>query len=73
LADKILQNTQFNNGEKNVRVESVLIHETRSSYAQCFRDDAYSEAFGLIDIKRVVFSDAIKAEWKNGKFLEKVL
>lgn len=72
LVDKILQNTEFNNGEKNVRVHSVLIHETKSSYAQCYKEDAYSEVFGFIDLSRVVFSDDIKKEWKNREFLDKL-
>jgi 6-pyruvoyltetrahydropterin/6-carboxytetrahydropterin synthase len=62
LIDKIIKATVFNNGEKNVRVHSVKVHETDTGYAQSFADDLYMINYKLEDI---IFSDAVKQEWKS--------
>ncbi len=68
--DHILKNTTFSNGEGDVKVSSVRVHETKTGYAEAFRDD-----MDLIelDIKKVVFSDEIISEWKNKDELLKIL
>lgn len=62
IIDKILQATEFNNGEKEVEVCSVRVHETDTGYAEAFRDDLSWYNFNL---KSIVFSDGIKKEWKD--------
>jgi 6-pyruvoyltetrahydropterin/6-carboxytetrahydropterin synthase len=68
--DHILKNTRFSNGEGDVQVSSVRVHETETGYAEAFVSD-----MDLIelDIKKVVFSDEIVNEWKNKNELLKIL
>jgi 6-pyruvoyltetrahydropterin/6-carboxytetrahydropterin synthase len=66
IIDKILNLTVFNNGEKNVKLHSIRVHETDTGYAECFREDAYNfENMGKIELKNIIFSERIKKEWKN--------
>jgi 6-pyruvoyltetrahydropterin/6-carboxytetrahydropterin synthase len=39
LADHILRNTEFVNGEQNIEIHSVIMHGTQTGYAQCFISD----------------------------------
>lgn len=64
LIDSVLYQTKMNNGESGVTLSSIIVHETDTGYAQCFREDAYSRKMGLIDIEEVVYSDAVRADWK---------
>ena len=70
LIDKILQATEFKNGEGEVRVKSVRVHETETGYAEAFLEDLEWFKFSLTDI---VFSEAIKAEWKDAKMYDKLI
>ncbi len=72
LIDTLLQKTQMNNGEKGVSLKSIIIHETRSSYAQGFKEDAYSKLLPEIKLDKIEFSQAIKSEWKDADFFEKL-
>jgi 6-pyruvoyltetrahydropterin/6-carboxytetrahydropterin synthase len=65
MIDKLLFLTHTKNGEKSVGLHSVIVHETQTGYAQCFRDDAYSEKMGLIDMGNIIFSDDIINEWND--------
>lgn len=60
LIDSLLGRTSYNNGEKEVKLQSVIVHETDTGYAQCFREDAFSSDMGLIDVNQIVFSDELK-------------
>jgi 6-pyruvoyltetrahydropterin/6-carboxytetrahydropterin synthase len=73
LADAVLRNTRKANGEKGVRVHSVILHETATGCAQCFRRDAFSRAMGVIGLKDIVFSDAVKRDWSDRGLWEKLL
>ena len=68
--DHILKNTTFSNGEGNVQVTSVRVHETKTGYAEAFREDM---DLIKLDIKKVVFSNEIIKEWKNKNELLKIL
>lgn len=72
-AQALLDNTQRANGDDSARLHSVILHETETGSAQCFRDDAYNSDMGEIDLKRVVFSPQVKAEWADPKMWEKLL
>jgi len=61
------------NGESDVTLDSVIVHETETGYAKADRNDAYNEAMGRIDLKKIIFSDQVKAEWKNPKMFEELL
>ncbi|SHO81545.1 6-carboxytetrahydropterin synthase @ Queuosine biosynthesis QueD, PTPS-I [hydrothermal vent metagenome] len=65
VVDKILESTIMVNGEKGVKLNSIIVHETKSGYAQCFRDDAYSMLMGEIDINEIKFSEQTKLEWSD--------
>lgn len=70
VIDKIISSASFINGEKNVLLHSVRIHETRSGYAEAFREDLSLVTFGL---KNITFSSGIKQEWKNPDWWNKLL
>ena len=70
--DALLKQTQTQNGEKEVHLHSVIVHETDTGYAQCFKADAYSEAMGTIQLEDVVFSEAIRKSWNDPLMYEKL-
>ncbi len=70
--DKILQLTKMKNNERDVKLHSIIVHETDTGYAQCFKEDAYSENMGIIDLKDIIFSQQIKNEWSDKTFWEKI-
>ena len=72
LIDTLLNQTKMINGEKGVKLQSIIIHETRSGYAQGFKDDAYSNILPNIDLKDIEFSDEIKKDWDDFDFFEKL-
>ena len=69
VIDKIISNTQFINGEGNVRLQSVRVHETQSGYAEAFREDLALVGF---DLSNILFSKGIKDEWKDKEWWEKL-
>ncbi len=73
MVDKIIQQTKMVNGEKNVSVHSIIVHETETGYAQGFREDAYSALMGKIDLKDIVFSQQVKEEWSDPQMWDKLL
>jgi len=73
VIDKILSLSTKNNNEKEVKVNSIIVHETQTGYAQCFREDAYSKLMGEIDIESIIFSKQIQKEWKNQDFWQNIL
>jgi 6-pyruvoyltetrahydropterin/6-carboxytetrahydropterin synthase len=74
MVDRVLNLTVFQNNEKNIKVNSVIVHETDTGYAQCFREDAYNfENMGKIELKDIIFSEQIKKEWNDYKMWDKIL
>jgi len=73
MVEKVLQKTAFQNGEREVKVHSIIVHETDSGYAQCFFDDAHSKLMGEINLSELVFSEDIKKEWSDEFLWEKLL
>lgn len=72
LIDTLLNQTKMINGEKGVNLQSIIIHETRSGYAQGFKEDAYSEILPKINLNDIEFSDNIKQDWNDFDFFEKL-
>lgn len=70
--DAVLHEMKLVNGEENVKLHSIIVHETETGYAQCFRDDAYSEKMGIISLESIVFSDEVKKEWNEPQILNKI-
>jgi 6-pyruvoyltetrahydropterin/6-carboxytetrahydropterin synthase len=73
IVDKLLTQTTMVNGEKEVALHSVIVHETETGYAQGFREDAYSKLMGEIKLKDIVFSKQVKDEWSDPKMWDKLL
>jgi len=61
------------NGEKEVSLHSIIVHETKTGYAQGFRADAYNENMGLIEPSKILFSQAVKEDWHDEALWDKVL
>ena len=72
-AQSILQQTQMQNGEADVRVYSVIAHETATGYAQCFADDVANEYMGKLALTDFEFSEQVKAEWQDPKMFDKLI
>lgn len=72
MLDKLFWFTKMVNGEKMVRLFSIIVHETDTGYAQCFREDAYSELMGQIALEKIVFSDEVRQEWKDSTLWERI-
>jgi 6-pyruvoyltetrahydropterin/6-carboxytetrahydropterin synthase len=70
LIDRLLDLTEMTNGEADVRLHSVIVHETETGYAQCFREDAYNPRMGLIALGEIEFSEAIRNDWPDPEMLE---
>ncbi len=70
IIDKIINATEFNNGEQSVSVSSVRVAETVTGYAEAFREDLDWFEFGLEDI---TFSQGIKDEWADPEMYDKLI
>lgn len=73
MIDRLLSLTSTVNGEKEVKLNSIIVHETQTGYAQCFKDDAYSIQMGEIDLNAIKFSDDVLEDFKDTKLFEKIL
>ncbi|SFZ99068.1 6-carboxytetrahydropterin synthase @ Queuosine biosynthesis QueD, PTPS-I [hydrothermal vent metagenome] len=73
MIERVLKCSEMNNGEKNVKLHSIIVHETETGYAQGFKEDAHSKLMGVIDIEEIVFSDQIQSEWSDIDLWDKIL
>ena len=73
MIEKVLASTQKRNGEKEVKLHSVIVHETDTGYAQAFEADAHSELMGTIDLNTIAFSAQVRSEWDDGELWAKLL
>ncbi|WP_281951532.1 6-pyruvoyl trahydropterin synthase family protein [Nitrosophilus kaiyonis] len=73
MVDHVLNQTIMVNEEKNVTIDSVIVHETDTGYAKCDRFDAYNEKMIPIDLKEIIFSEGIKEEWTDSLMWDKLL
>ncbi len=73
MVDALMRLTATVNGEREVRLHSVIVHETDTGYAQGFREDAYSELMGSIAPETIRFSDGVRSEWHDPQLWEKIL
>ena len=62
LVEGILRDTVFKNGEGDVQLHSVRVHEPASGYAEAFREDLQLVDFSRDDVR---FSSAILEEEKS--------
>jgi len=72
MIDKLLKLTSTINGEKEVKLNSVIVHETQTGYAQAFKEDAYSKNMGSLALEEIIFSDEVKNDWTDPELWEKI-
>jgi 6-pyruvoyltetrahydropterin/6-carboxytetrahydropterin synthase len=72
LVDSVLKQTVMQNGEADVSLHSIIVHETITGYAQCFRDDVENPRMGLIQLDEIVFSEQVCSEWSDHQLFEKL-
>lgn len=65
IVERILRCTGMVNGEREVTLQSIIVHETETGYAQSFREDAYSKLMGIIKLSDIKFSKEIEISWSN--------
>jgi len=73
IIERILECTGMVNGERNVTLNSIVVHETDTGYAQGFKEDAYSELMGTISLSNIYFSKEIQSEWSNPNLWQNLL
>ncbi len=72
LAQQVLASTITQNGEGDVEVYSVIVHETDTGYAQSFIEDIENEQMGMLSLDQIVFSEQVQAEWTDPAMYEKL-
>jgi 6-pyruvoyltetrahydropterin/6-carboxytetrahydropterin synthase len=72
LVDAALDLTGKTNGEADVRLHSVIVHETDTGYAQCFREDARNPRMGRIDLDGIEFATAITEKWADPHLFDRI-
>lgn len=70
LVDAALSPTDMAGGGADARLYSVIVHETDTGYAQCFREDADNPRMGRIDLDAIEFAPAITAQWRDPDLFE---
>ena len=73
MIERLLLLTSTVNGEKEVKLHSVIVHETDTGYAQCFSEDAHNADMGEIRLEDIYFSEAVKNDWSDAKLYDKLL
>jgi len=73
IVERILACTSMQNGEREVRLHSIIVHETETGYAQGFKEDAHSEIMGKIKLEDIVFSKQVQNEWNDNQLWNKLL
>ena len=72
LAQQVLASTETQNGEGDVEVYSVIVHETDTGYAQSFVEDIENTQMGVLSLEQIVFSEQVQAEWTDPDMYEKL-
>ena len=73
MVERVLACTVMQNEEKEVALKSIIVHETDTGYAQCFKEDAHSTLMGSIALEEILFSEQTQSEWSDVKLWEKLL
>lgn len=73
IVERILSCTGMQNGEREVTLHSIIVHETETGYAQGFKEDAHSELMGSIRLEEIVFSPQVQSEWTDPELWKKLL
>lgn len=73
MVERVLACTNMQNGEREVKLHSIIVHETETGYAQGFKEDAHSELMGTIKLEDIVFSEQVKREWSDTELWDKLI
>ena len=73
MVERVLVCSQMQNGERNVRLHSSIVHETETGYAQGFHDDAHNPNMGILNLEDFHFSKQVRQEWSDPDLWEKLL
>jgi 6-pyruvoyltetrahydropterin/6-carboxytetrahydropterin synthase len=66
LIELALQQAEMQNGEGEIRLNSIIVHETATGYAQCFTKDAHNPQMGIITRDNIHFSEQVLSETRSG-------
>ncbi|MCU4412935.1 6-pyruvoyl trahydropterin synthase family protein [Acinetobacter ursingii] len=72
LAQQVLKSTETQNGEGDVEVYSVIVHETDTGYAQSFLEDIQNTQMGELDLESIEFSEQVRLEWSDPEMYEQL-
>ena len=73
IVERVLACTSMVNGEREVKLHSIIVHETETGYAQGFKEDAHSALMGKIALEDISFSEQVQSEWSDNKLWKKLL
>jgi len=73
IVERVLACTDMMNGEREVNLHSIIVHETETGYAQGFKEDAHSTLMGKIALEDIVFSEQVQSEWSDSSLWDKLL
>ncbi|HEO98801.1 MAG TPA: 6-carboxytetrahydropterin synthase [Epsilonproteobacteria bacterium] len=73
IVERILECTTMQNREREVKLHSIIVHETDTGYAQGFREDAHSPLMGEISLEEIIFSAQVQKEWSDPEIWQKLL
>lgn len=72
IVERILECTRMQNGERDVKLHSIIVHETETGYAQCFKEDAHSRLMGTVALESIIFSEQILSEHSDRKLWDQL-
>jgi len=73
IVERVLACTNMEKGEREVSLNSIIVHETETGYAQGFKEDAHSKLMGKINLEDIIFSPQVQSEWSDSQLWEKLL
>ena len=73
IVERVLKLTKMQNHERDVKVNSIIVHETDTGYAQCFKDDAHNKNMGIINLEDIKFSTQVQNEWSNSNIWDNII
>ena len=73
MVERVLACTDMQNGEREVNLHSIIVHETETGYAQGFKEDAHSTLMGNIALEDIKFSAQVQSEWSDNELWDKLL
>ena len=73
MVERVLASTTMVNGERDVKLHSIIVHETETGYAQGFKEDAHSDLMGKIMLEDIHFSKQVSDEWSDPQLWNKLL